>query len=44
MKENVGLQAVLGCKKYDVAKKMTSEEVGEDIKVFLRQVQTHFSR
>ena len=44
MKKNVGLQAVLGCKKYDVAKKMTSEEVGEDIKVFLRQVQTHFSR
>ena len=27
---------------YDVAKKMTAEEVGEDIKVFLTQVKTLF--
>lgn len=42
IKETVGLQVVFGCNKYDVAKKMTSEEVGDDIKVFLRQVRTLF--
>lgn len=41
-KENDGLQVAFGCNKYDVAKKMTAEEVGEDIKVFLTQVKTLF--
>lgn len=42
-KENDGLQVVYGCNKYDVAKKMTAEEVGEDIKVFLNQVKNLFN-
>lgn len=42
-KENEGLQHVFSCNKYDVAKKMTPEEVGEDIKTFLTQVQTFFN-
>ena len=41
-KETDGLEVVFGCNKYDVAKKMTSEEVAEDIKVFLTQVKTLF--
>lgn len=41
-KENDGLQVAFGCNKYDVAKKMTAEEVGEDIKVFLTQAKTLF--
>ena len=41
-KENDGLQVVFGCNKYDVAKKMTAEEVGEDIKDFLTQAKTLF--
>ena len=42
-KENDGLQVVYGCNKYDVATKMTAEEVGEDIKVFLDQVKNLFN-
>ena len=41
-KENDGLEVAFGCNKYDVAKKMTQEEVGEDIKIFLDQVKTLF--
>ena len=41
-KENDGLQVAFGCNKYDVAKKMTAEEVGEDIKVFLTQAKALF--
>lgn len=41
-KETDGLEVAFGCNKYDVAKKMTSEEVCEDIKVFLTQVKTLF--
>lgn len=41
-KETDGLEAMFGCNKYDVAKKMTAEEVPEDIKVFLTQVKTFF--
>ena len=42
-KETDGLEVAFGCNKYDVAKKMTSAEVPEDIKVFLTQVKTLFS-
>lgn len=42
-KETDGLEIAFGCNKYDVAKKMTSAEVPEDIKVFLTQVKTLFS-
>ena len=41
-KETDGLEIAYGCNKYDVAKKMTPEEVPEDIKVFLRQVNKLF--
>lgn len=41
-KETYGLQVYFGCNKYDVAKKMTVDEVGEDIKVFLTQVKNLF--
>lgn len=42
-KETVGLEVAFGCNKYDVAKKMTSEEIADDIKVFLTQVKTLFN-
>ncbi len=42
-KETDGLEVAFGCNKYDVAKKMTSAEVPEDIKVFLTQVKILFS-
>lgn len=42
-KERDGLQAVYGCNKYDVAKEMTAEEVGEDIKTFLEQAKKLFN-
>lgn len=41
-KEEEGLEAAFRCNKYDVAKKMTSEEVPEDIKAFLMQVKMLF--
>lgn len=42
-KETDGLEVAFGCNKYDVAKKMTSAEVPEDIKVFLTQVKILFN-
>ena len=42
IKEGIGLKAFFGCNKYDVARKMTPEEIGEDIKEFLRQVKILF--
>ena len=41
--ENVGLERVWGCDKYDVAKQMTANEVCDDIKTFLTRVRTLFS-
>lgn len=39
---DIGLEICFGCNKYDVAKKMTAEEVCDDIKTFLTQVNTLF--
>lgn len=41
-KEDVGLERVFGCNKYDVAKKMTENEICEDIKVFFAQMNALF--
>lgn len=37
-----GIKQKYGCDKYDVANNMVSEEVCEDIKIFIRRVQKHF--
>lgn len=40
--EDIGLEVCFGCNKYDVAKKMSAEEVCNDVKTFLTQVNTLF--
>lgn len=40
--ENIGLERIWGCDKYDVAKQMTANEVCDDIKTFLTRVRTLF--
>lgn len=41
--EDIGLQVCFGCNKYDVAKNISAEEVCDDIRTFLTQVNTLFS-
>jgi len=43
IEESIGLEAHYNCNKYDVAKKMSSEEICQDIKTFLTRVNAHFS-
>ena len=43
IKEKIGIEKVFHCNKYDVAKKMTVEQVPEDIKIFLGRVGTFFA-
>lgn len=42
--ENIGLEVCFGCNKYDVAKNMSAQEVCDDIRTFLTQVNTLFSK
>lgn len=41
-KETVGVEHVYNCNKYDIAEAMTSEEVCEDVKIFLTRVRDFF--
>ena len=41
-KENIGIEHVYHCDKYDVAKAMTAEEVCDDIKTFITRVRNLF--
>lgn len=40
--ETIGIEHAFHCNKYDVAKKMTSDEVGEDIKTFITRARNLF--
>lgn len=42
MQETSGIEHVYNCDKYDVARAMTSEQVCEDIKIFLTRVRAFF--
>lgn len=41
-KETIGIEQAYHCDKYDVAKKMTAEEICEDIKAFITRVKDFF--